>query len=242
MLIATKTIYGNSVEGADGHVGTVKDLLFGGESWSIRYLDVDTGRWLPGRRVILSPTVVRTADYASRRFVVQLTRQQVEDSPSLESEVAVSRQKEIELARHYTWGAYWTIANTPQAEAESDYDPSLRSAREVAGYRVQAIDGEIGHVEDFILDDSAWDVGPWEIRYLVLDTGNWLPGRHVLIPPLWAESIDWESKKVEIGLTRELIEKSPEYDPNKPVNRQYEEVYYDYYGRPRYWTGTGHAV
>ncbi len=84
--------------------------------------------------------------------------------------------------------------------------------------------------------------GPWEVRYLVIDTRNWLPGKLVLIPPLWAEDIDWETRRVEISLTREMIQNSPEFDPDTPVNRQYEEVFYDYYGRPKYWTGAGHAV
>jgi hypothetical protein len=242
MLVATRRLYGASVEGSDGRVGTVKDLLFDGRSWKVRYVDVDTGHWLPGRRVILSPTVVRTADYANQRLAVPLTRQQVEASPPLEAEMPVSRQKEMELARYYAWGTYWANLPGRQQGTETEQRPNLRSTGAVSGYHIQAIDGEIGHVADFIMDDEAWDNGPWEIRYLVIDTRNWLPGRHVLIPPLWAESIDWDTRKVEVGLTRELIERSPDYDPDEPVNRRYEEVLYDYYGRPRYWAGTGHAV
>jgi hypothetical protein len=106
----------------------------------------------------------------------------------------------------------------------------------VSGYRIQATDGEIGHVDDFIIDDEASENGPWEIRYLIVDTRNWLPGKSVLIPPLWADSINWDTRHVRVGLTRGMIENSPEYDPAAPINRQYEEVFYDYYGRPRYWT------
>jgi hypothetical protein len=223
-------------------VGTVKDLLFDGQNWKVRYLDVDTGQWLPGRRVILSPEAVHAADYANQRLAVSLTRQQVEDSPSLETEIPVSRRKEMELARYYAWGAYWANLQGVQEEGETEAEPNLRSTRAVSGYHIQAMDGEVGHVDDFIMDDEARDNGPWEIRSLVVNIRNWLPGRHVLIPPLWAESIDWETRKVEVGLTRESIEKSPEYHPDDPVNRRYEEVSYDYYGRPRYWTWTGRAV
>jgi len=245
MLIAAKQVCGCSIEGADGIVGTVKDLLFDGRSWTVRYLDVDTGRWLPGRRVIFSPEVIQAADYAARRLVTRLTKEQVEDGPSFHRDLPVSRQREIELARHYSWGAYW--ANVAFAEGEEEGreeegNPDLRSTQAVSGYRIQAIDDQIGHVEDFIVDDEALEGGPWEIRYLVIDTRNWLPGRHVLVPPLWAESIDWDMQRVEIGLTREMIECSPEYNPGEPINRQYEEVFYDYYGRPKYWTGAGHAV
>jgi hypothetical protein len=162
----------------------------------------------------------------------------------LESDLPVARRKEAELAKYYAWEAYWGAEWTgvESKEEEIEGNPNLHSAREVAGYRVMAIDGEIGHVDDFIMDDEAWENGPWEIRYLVIDTRNWLPGRHVLIPPLWAESIRWSTRTAQIGLTQKLIEESPEYDPNAPVNRQYEEVLYDYYGRPRYWSGSGHTA
>jgi hypothetical protein len=224
-------------------VGTLKDLLFDGRDWKVRYLDVDTGQWLLGRRVILSPTVIHSADYANRRLAVPLTRQQVEESPPLEAEMPVSRQKEKELAHYYAWGAYWAnLEEAARGEVEGEDESDLRSTRSVSGYHIRAMDGEIGHLDDFIMVDEAWENGPWEIRYLVIDTGRWLPGRHVVIPPLWAESIDWDTRTVEVGLTRELIERSPEYDPEEPVNRRYEEVLYDYYGRPKYWTGSGHAV
>jgi hypothetical protein len=242
MFIATKRLYGASIQGPDGDVGTVKDLLFDDQSWKVRYLDVDTGRWLPDRRVILSPTVVHSADYADRRLAVGLTRHQVEQGPSLDADMPVSRQKEIDLASYYAWGAYWASLQGARESAETEGDPNLRSARAVSEYHILANNGEIGHVEDLILDDEAGANGPWEIRYLVVDTRNWLPGRHVLISPAWAESIDWATQRVEVGLSREMVESSPMYDPNAPVNREYEEVLYDYYGRPKYWTGTAHPV
>lgn len=154
MLIAVKRLYGCSIRGLDDHVGTVKDLLFEGSTWKVRYLDVDTGHWLPGRRVILAPSVVQAADYANRLLGVSLTRKQVEDSPPLDAEMPVSRRKEIELARSYAWGAYWANLEAAHAAADMDADPDLRSARAVTGYHIQAMDGEIGHVADFIMDDQ----------------------------------------------------------------------------------------
>jgi hypothetical protein len=109
-------------------------------------------------------------------------------------------------------------------------DPHLRSVGEVAGYHIEASDGEIGHIEDFIFDDETW-----KIRYVVVDTKNWLPGRKVLVSPLWVEDVSWRKRRVRVDLTQEEIKSSPEYDPTAPVNRQYEERLYDYYGRPRYW-------
>jgi len=242
MLIAATHICGCSIEGSDGTVGKVKDLLFDGATWNVRYLDVDTGGWLPGRRVILSPEVIRASEYAARWLATPLTKKQVEDSPSFYSNLPVSRQTEIELARYYSWGAYWADAVLAADEAQREGDPDLRSTEAVSGYDIRATDGEIGHVEDFIVDDEPPQHGAWEIRYLVIDTRNWLPGRHVLVPPLWAESIEWDQQRVEIGLTREMIENGPEYNPGDAVNRRYEEVLYDYYGRPKYWSGTEHAV
>ena len=235
MLIAAKSIYKCSIAGTDGTVGTVKDLLFDGQSWEVRYFDIDTGRWLPGRRVILSPKVIRAVDYAGQKLATPLTREQVKNSPPLESDLPVSRRKEIELADYYSWGVYWANIKAIQEDIDAEGDPNLRSARAVSGYRIQATDGEIGHVDDFIIDDETLEQGSWGIRYLVIVNRNWLPDRAVLIPPLWAESIDWEAQHVHIDLTREMIENSPEYDPDAPINRQYEEVFYDYYGRPRYW-------
>ena len=124
---------------------------------------------------------------------------------------------------------------------------NLRSVKKVAGYHIEARDGRIGHVEGFIVDDEGRDTEGWEIRYLIVHTRNWLPGKRVLIvAPRWAESISWKEKKVVIALAREVVEESPEYGPTTPVNRCYEEVLYDYYGRLKYWTDksgpTTHAV
>jgi hypothetical protein len=117
----------------------------------------------------------------------------------------------------------------PSADKEKS-DPELRSTKEVIGYRIKASDGEIGHVEDFIIDDQ-----DWIIRYMVVDTRNWLPGRKVLVSPQWIEKVSWADSEVRIDLSRKAVEQSPKYDPSTPVNREYEVRMYDYYGRPVYW-------
>jgi hypothetical protein len=116
------------------------------------------------------------------------------------------------------------------AKVKENQDPNLRSSKEVISYEIQVRDGEIGHVDDFILDDQIWI-----IRYLVIDTGNWLPDKKVLIAPLWIKWISHADQKVNVDLKKQAIQFSPDFDPSKPVNREYEEVLYDYYGRPRYW-------
>ncbi|MDZ7617839.1 MAG: PRC-barrel domain-containing protein [Patescibacteria group bacterium] len=235
MLIAASRIRGCSIEGPNEQVGTVKDVLFERKRWTVRYLDVATGVWLPGRRVILSPEVIVSADYAAQRLGTRLTQEQVKNSPPLDHDMPVSRQKEIEMNQYFAWGAYWANVELASGEVNPEGDPDLHSAKAVSGYRVAATDGDIGHVDDFIVDDAGLERAPWEIRYLVVDTRNWLPGRHVLIPPAWAGSVDWATSHVQIGLAREAIEDSPEYDPATPINRQYEQVFFDYYGRPVYW-------
>jgi hypothetical protein len=99
--------------------------------------------------------------------------------------------------------------------------------KEVTGYHIEAKDGAIGHVEGFILDDE-----DWMIRYMVVDTRSWLPGKKVLIAPCLIRSVHWDESKVCLDLSRELVEGGPEYDPSAPVNREYEKRWYDYYGRP----------
>jgi hypothetical protein len=114
---------------------------------------------------------------------------------------------------------------------EEEGNPHLRSSREVIGYYIRALDGEIGHVEDFIVEDETW-----VIRYVVVDTKNWLPwGKNVIVSPSWIERVDWADERVIVDLKKDIIEKSPDFDASKPVNREYEVRLYDYYGRPVYW-------
>ena len=134
------------------------------------------------------------------------------------------------------FGAKPVIAGAPEiaqivgTTIEQESDPHLRSVKEITGYNIQAIDGSIGHVDEFIADER-----DWTIRYIVVDTRNWLPGRKVLIAPWMINDLTWAGQNVHVELSCEQIENSPPYDPQAPVNREYEEVFYDYYGRPVYW-------
>jgi uncharacterized protein YrrD len=118
----------------------------------------------------------------------------------------------------------------PWWDQSTEGDPHLRSTEEVTGYHIQARDGEVGDVEDFLVDDDAWAV-----RYVVVDTGRWLPGKKVLVSPEWIQSVDWRESKVHVDLSRDTIKKAPEYDASTPVGRDYEARLYDHYGRRRYW-------
>jgi hypothetical protein len=104
--------------------------------------------------------------------------------------------------------------------------------KEVASYHIDANDGEVGHVEEFIIDDEQWT-----IRYMVVNTRNWLPGRKVLVSPDWIQTVDWPEKRVAVKLSRDAIKNGPKYEPTSPVNvsRVYELELHDFYGRPYYW-------
>jgi len=246
MLISTNAVYGSSLENGEGVVGTVRDLFFNDQSWAVRYLVVETGNWLSGRRVLLPPSMVEQKDWPDRRLWVALTQQQIKDSPDVDTDKPVSRQEQLELEQCCVWGAPMggfalPVPAQPGAEGDADAesDSHLRSAKQVTGYRIQASDGEIGHVEELILDDEGYLHGLWEFRYLVVDTANWLPAKKVLISPAWTKSISWDEKKVRLAASREMVKDSPEFDPKAPVNRRYEEALCDYYGQPKYWLAHG---
>ncbi|MBM4025681.1 MAG: PRC-barrel domain containing protein [Planctomycetes bacterium] len=247
MLRSVNNLEGFSLGAKDGEIGNVYSLIFDSQDWAIRYFVVDTGRWLPGRKVLISPNALERPDWQGRILHVNLTKDQVHNAPEIDTDLPVSRQRELELHRYYGWTPYWGPVHgveaaperyaQPQADrgvgvmVESVGDSHLRSTREVRGYRIHATDGQIGHVEDFILSDE-----DWVIRYLVVDTRNWLPGRSVLISPEWVTDIGWEEREVWVDVPKQTIEQSPNYDASAPINREYETRMYDYYGRPRYWS------
>jgi hypothetical protein len=138
---------------------------------------------------------------------------------------------------HHVWGPFASPGqlagkwSEKQAHATTPPEDShLRSADEVTGYHIHATDGNIGHVEDFLVDDESWIM-----RYLIVDTRNWLPGRKVLVSPGWASSVDWPHKKVFVDLPREKIKNCPEYKSAEPVQREYENTIFNHYGFPPYW-------
>lgn len=254
MLRSFNHIRGYAIHASDGEIGSLHDLYFDDHSTAIRYLVVDTGHWLPGRRVLLAPAAVGGLDVRQEEIITVLTRQQVEDSPGIAADQPVSRQEEMTLHTHYGWDPYWSvpplvgtfgpywgavmpgpvdpaerrIAEETAARELAHADPHLRSAREVAGYHVAATDGEIGHVEDFLIDDEHWT-----IDLLGIDTRNWLPGRKVLISPAWLRAVDWAHRQVEVDLTREQIKSSPKYDPAMTVDEGYLERLHAHYGLPQ---------
>jgi hypothetical protein len=117
-----------------------------------------------------------------------------------------------------------------RSEQDNLEDAHLHSTNDTIGYDIQARDGVIGHVDDFLLDERSWT-----IRWLVVDTRNWLPGKHVLVAPEWVESVEWTDRAVRVGLKRDQIQSAPPYDRSRPLDRDYEHRLFAHYGRPQYW-------
>lgn len=227
------------LEAKDGQLGRVIDFYFDDHAWTVRYAVVDTRKWLPGRRVLISPASFGEADASSRTIHVSLTKQQIREAPPVEEDRPVSRQYEVELVGHFAWPAYWGMAPVAMEDGTSrsrtevvpeEGESNLRSGNEVKGYSASATDGEVGSIADLIVDTDTW-----RLRYLVVDTRKWLPGGKVLLATEWVEKVRWKDKAVHVGISEEAIRSCPAYDPAQPINRKYEEQLYDYYGRPHYW-------
>lgn len=253
MLRSLKDLEHYMVSATDGEIGKVVNFLLDDERWIVRYLVVETGGFLDGRRVLISPISFRKAEWSTHRFHLALTRDKIKSSPGIDVDEPVSRQRERDYYGYYGYPYYWGYSGLwgtgtypgflaagayPPAPAESaektSGDIHLRSAHEVRGYHVQGSDEAVGHVEDFIVDDESW-----EVRYLVIDTRNWWFGKKVLVAPHWVSTVSWEQRKVYVDMSRQAIKGSPEWDPTAAVNREYETRLYDYYGRPVYWASGG---
>jgi hypothetical protein len=245
MLRSMKHLMGFTIGATDGDIGRVDACYFDDESFTVRHLVVDTGGWLGGRKVLISPRALRDIDWYGGRIEAALTKAQVEKSPLIDTDRPVSRQQEAEYHRYYGYPSYWTgpylwgpypypypfPAPDQVREDGRGGDPHLRSSAAVIGYHIAAADGDIGHIEDFLVDESTW-----AIRYLVVDTSNWWFGKKVLVSSEWVTGVDWNESLLHVELTRELIKTSPAYDPSGPVQRDYEVRLHDYYGRPGYWS------
>lgn len=228
MLQSIKQLLGDRLGASDGDIGHVKDFYFDDQNWVVRYLVADTGSWLTGRQVLLSPHAIGSLHHAGKVLRVNLTRKKIENSPAIETRKPVTRQHEEEYHRHYGWPAYWlgegiwgacgvSILQTPAnalpstSVAGNGTEPKranahLRSTQAVSGYHVQATDGIIGHICDFMMDDKSWTIGQ-----LVVKTGHRLTGNEVLVPVSQVDRISYDDSTVFVKMTMEAVEKSPAY-------------------------------
>ena len=258
MLHAVKDLKQLGIRATDGDIGKVTDVYFDDERWGVRYLVVDTGSWLPGRQVLISPFAVNRIVGEDKVLTVSATKQQIEGSPDVNTHQPISRQYEAAYSRYYGYPFYWGGAGmwgtvgVPQGhlrvppgnltqpdpfiesdgptletlEAINPADAHLRSSNNVRGYHIDALDGDIGHVDDFLVDDESWAV-----RYLIIDTSNWWFGNKVLVSPDWVDAVSWADSKAVVSLTRDAIRNAPAYDPDTLIERDQEIRLHEHYGR-----------
>jgi len=251
MMQVISALKGFAIQASDGKIGSVVDFLFDDSSWKVRWLVVDCGSWLRERKVLIHPSAVSYSDLQDQRFEVPLTKAQVEGSPDWSEDQPVSRQMESRIYDYYGWDPLWgapLMGGTPGAMAspllsppylglgeeaepevpeEATGDAHLRSFVDVVGYRLHAVDGEIGHVENFLLDNSDWSLG-----YFIVDTSNWWFGKRVLIAPVAVTSIEWSDRRVNVDVTREQVETSPTWDPLVAFQDVYAKQLHKHYGWP----------
>jgi len=246
MLHTVKELTGLGVRARDGEVGKVKDAYFDDQRWAIRHLVVDAGSWLTDRKVLISPRAVRGVDWTSELIDVDLTKQQVKDSPGIDTDRPVSRQHELDHHRYYGYPNYWEGANLwgvtmlpypwvgtsvdPLFPPSPPVDPAV--AREVQGRideEIRTADvhlrscDEVGGYEILAtdgsigeVDDFVFDEESFAIRNVIVDTRKWLPGKHVLLAPEDIDHVSWDDHEVYVKLTREAVKNAPEYDPSNP--------------------------
>jgi uncharacterized protein YrrD len=220
-----KDLRGDDIVARDGRLGAIDDVYFDDERWALRYLVVDTGNWLSSHLVLISPASV--SGVGLNEVQVDLTRRQVEQAPGAETEQPVSRLYEEAHAAYYGYPYYWVGPSLWGADAmplshpaldpgatpegrekmqqaeQAAVESHLRSSAEIVGYRVEAADGELGHVDDFVFDDQSWAIAD-----LLIDTRSWLPGGKVRVPPSAVEDIDWSGRRVKVRMTREALRRA----------------------------------
>jgi len=245
-----KNLVGYRLKETDGEIGIIEDFYFDDITWKIRYLVIRTGNWFTGRKVLISPKSLQKPDWEHEEFQVSLTKQQIKNSPDIDTEKPISRQQEEQLYSYYPWGTYWgndpdehgagifgampsdlyedEIENSADniAVAEGKNDLHLRSTDNVTGYKIHATDGEIGKVVDYIIDDNNW-----QIKHLVVETGSWLDSRKVMLSVAYIKEVNWDNSLVVVTISTEEVNNSPEFDIDKVLNETLERSPYAYSGK-----------
>ncbi|WP_226038092.1 PRC-barrel domain-containing protein [Aquibacillus saliphilus] len=254
MLHFTNRIQDFKVQATDDKLGKVKDIYFDEDSWVVRYLVVDTKKWLPGRKVLVSPISFDYVDYQNSTVTIFESKDSIKNSPNIDENQPVSRQQESSLNTYFEWPYYWSYLDnekmwggfaTPaelmktgqtgeELAKEQQESTKLRSVDEISGdlggYTIQATNGEIGHVTDFLVDDYNW-----KLRYFIVETKNFLPGKFVLLSIDWIKNISWIDQKVVVDLSKETIENGPFYNLHEHFTREDEKQLYQSYQKPPYF-------
>jgi len=241
MKRSLRNIKGYKIIGSDGSEGNLNDFLFDDESWIIRYIEAGF-REIERPRILIPRSSLRIVDWQQKTIELSFDKGKIESSPSLDRHATVSREYEKKLIQHYKVDPYWPYTYLPPTDTQmhfpprplhipdkevhkADLDSSLRSFREVRGYRIKGTDGKIGQVEDIIVDDE-----DWQIIYLIIDTSRWLPwSKSIILSINWVKSISFMNSEMYVRLTADQIKHAPEFDPSHPIDMDYEKALHEYY-------------
>lgn len=264
MLRSANELESFTIRATDGDVGRVKDVYVDDDAWVVRYLVVQTGNWLSGRRVLISPFSVDHPTWEDRIVPVAITREQVRDCPVVDSELPVSRQYELGYLRFYGYPTYWGgLGYWGDGFYPTKAGPGVVGLRSATGEdrgEVDPLDGESKHtrqssgdphlrscnaISGYHVEAGDGEIGhvhgllidldTWAVRYLIVNTSNWWMGHLVLVAPEWIDAIHWLGATVSVGLTRQQVKDAPEYEPGAMIDRDWEIGMFRHYGRTGYW-------
>ncbi len=265
MLRSTNDLLGYAIQASDGTIGHVMDFYFDDATWVVRYLVVDAGSWLASRKVLVSPMAITQPDWSEKSLRVSMTKEQVRNSPDIDTEKPVSRQHEEQYLTYYNYPYYWGGTGLWGGEmypgmmipgVDGLEEPLTRKLEsEEAHARAQAAlhDHDDPHLRSckevvgYHIHASDGDIGhvqgllvdeqSWAIRYMVVDTSNWWLGHKVLIAPPWIHDVSWADSKVSVDLKRQAVKDAPPYNPAAHLSREHEAGVHEHYGRRSYWDG-----
>jgi len=243
MKRSLNNLIGYKILAYDRLKGTLKDFLFDEESWMVRYIEADYGGILSDKKVLIPKEFLKTPVWDKKQFPISLSSRSIESCPGIDKISPVSREYEKELNKHYNLDQYWpyvyptnlsTVIFPPRpiripikSVEEDEVDTSLRSFKEISGYRINAIDGKIGHIEDMVIDDE-----DWHLIYIVVDISNWMPwSKKVMLPIDWLEEISYVKREISIKLLTEIIKEAPEFDGRHPIELDFEKGLHDFYNK-----------
>jgi sporulation protein YlmC with PRC-barrel domain len=264
MLRSMSDLEGYAIGATNGPIGHVKDVYFDDEAWVVRYLIVDTGSWLSSRKVLISPIAIGQSSGADKTLSVSITREQVKNSPDIDTDKPVSRQHEMDYLGYYSYPYYWGGAGFwgagvypssmlmgvgfvgSGADIVTAQAAQAGAARETAQHQNDDPHLRSGNaVIKFDIEASDGGIGhvqgllldekTWAIRYLIVNTSNWWLGHQVLIAPKWIENVSWPDHTVVVNLTRQAVKDAPPYDSAVTLDREKEIDLHKHYERAGYW-------
>lgn len=264
MLHGVKELEGFTIMASDGAIGHVREIYFDDDTWAIRWLVVETGGWLSSRKVLISPLSLAGLDWQARTLAASLTRDQVRNSPDLDSHMTVSRRLEGRFLAHYSHAPYWgglglwgsanypgamltgvgygatgpeyLVAQTGSAQAEAAEVCSHDDDLHLRSYqRVATYRIEANDGVIGHVQDMLFEAQNWAIRYLVVKTGRGWHGNEVLIAPSWISSVNWEDGVVALTVSQQAVREAPHYDSSASPDREYEAQLHRHHGVPGYW-------